>query len=289
MKKLVAATTFLLTAWLVCLWAAVGTEAPDQDAKDLIAAAEALYDRWSDPFDFDAYEVSLREAILRWEDALTLLPKDGVQSRAHVLNHLAQAYFELGEGYLTQTGDKENAYEAGKGHALASLRLDPTFGETEAENGFRAALRSAADVAAIFWYGNTLGQWLNYHQITAILSGVRDVLASFERSIELDEAYAGAGPHRAMGSLLSQAYFVVGRGREDAVSHFERCIELAPDHLEGAVSYAESYARPTGDIALFDRLLAHAVEMASDPAVMSAYPFYNRLSIDRANRLLAED
>ena len=289
MRKLGVATALLLAGYLFCTWGIAATEMQHRETQDLIAAAEHLYNRWSSPFDFTAYEASLREAICLWEDALTLLPEDNVQSHSHVLNQLAQAYFELGEGYLTQARDKETAYEAGKGHALASLRLDPTFGETEVESGFRAALHSATDVAAIFWYGNTLGQWLNYHQITAILGGVSDVLASFERSIELDETYAGAGPHRAMGALLAQAYFVVGRTRDDAIYHFKRCIELAPNHLESAVNYAESYARPTGDVVLFDELLSSVLQKADEPTVMAAYPFYNRLSIDRANHLLVED
>ena len=231
----------------------------------------------------------LRGAISLWEEALSLLPVENVQSRSHVLGRLSQAHFELGEGYLSDRGEKESAYEAGRDAALASLRLDPSFVATEARDGFRAALRSASDIRAIFWYGNTLGQWLNYHQFTAVLGGVRDVLASFERSIELDEAYDGGGPHRAMAALLSQAYFVVGRSREDAVVHFERSIEIAPNHLESAVSYAEFYARPTGDRELFDALIAGVLEKAVNPAVVAAFPFYNKLSIDRAHVLAAGD
>lgn len=286
-----ACAALAVIALAVLSSASVGAEAEASvgDALVLIAEADDLYDRWSGPFDFDTYETSLRGAILLWEEALGLLPGENVQSRSHVLTRLSQAYFELGEGYLSDRGEKEDVYEAGKDAALASLRLDSTFDATEAQDGFRAALRSAIDIRAIFWYGNTLGQWLNYHQITAIMGGVRDVLASFERSIELDETYDGGGPHRAMAALLSQAYFVVGRSREDAVAHFERSIEIAPSHLESAVSYAEFYARPTGDISLFDELIAGVLEKAMDPTVVAAFPFYNKLSIDRANALVAED
>jgi len=248
----------------------------------LIAEADRHFDRWSEPFDFDAYETQLRGAIELWEEALGILPAKNVQSRPYVLNRLAQAYVELGVGYLTSSREKETAFEQGKDAALASLRLDPTFDQTKDASGFRAALRSASDVAAIFWYGNTFGQWLNYHKMTAILGGVRDVAASFERAFELDEVFDGAGPHRALGSLYAQAHFVVGAAREDAVPHFERCIELAPDHLEAYVSYATQYARPTGDEGLFDALLATVLEKAADPAIMAAYPFYNALAVMQA-------
>jgi tetratricopeptide (TPR) repeat protein len=269
----------------VGLLSALGATAQGGDPLERVAEADRLFDRWSKPFDFAAYEESLRGAIDLWESALVNLPEDNVQSRAHTLDRLAQAYFELAEGYLTDGGKKEAAYEAGKDAALASLRLNPTFDATEAKSGFRAALLSATDVEAIFWYGNALGQWLNYHVITAITGGVRDVAASFERSLELDETYDGAGPHRAMGSLIAQAYYVIGRSRDDAAVHFERCIELAPNHLEARVSYAEQYARPTGDTDLFKTLLDEVLALAEDPSVMAAYPFYNELSVRRARAL----
>lgn len=291
MRKLLGIGVFVSAVCaLNCLgFTAVVGSAPDApDA--LIAEADRLFDRWSTPFDFESYEESLRGAIALWEEALPGLPETNAQSRSHVLNRLAQAYFELGEGYLSDASEKEDAYEAGKNAALASMRLDPTFDATEAESGFRAALRSATDVAAIFWYGNALGQWLNCgHQITAFFGGARDVHACFERALELDETYDGAGPHRAIGSFLAQAHFLVGRDRAECVYHFERCMELAPNHLEAYVSYAESYARPTGDIALFDELLQVALAKALDPSIIATFPFYNELSIDRANGLVAGD
>ena len=278
------AWSVLLVLCLAGSMAAVSATAA-ADVGEQIAEADRLFDRWSVPFNFEDYEVALRSAIDLWTSALTGLPEDHVQSRSHVLNRLSQAYFELATGYLTTNNDKEAAYELGKDAALESLRLDPTFDETEASDGFRAALRSANDVEAIFWYGNTLGQWLNYHQLTAIMGGVKDVAASFERAYELDESYDGAGPHRALGSLIAQAHFVIGRDRAEAVYHFERCTELAPDHLEARVSYVSDYLIPTGDADLAASLLAEILELASDPDVMAVYPFYNRIALERATEL----
>jgi len=284
MRKLGVMAVAILVS--VCVWAGALGDEEAGGAWSVLAEAERLFDRWTEPFDFDAYEDRLREAIDLWEEGLGGLPESNVQSRSRVLNRLSQAHFELAEAYLTEPGEKETAYERGKDAALASLRLDPAFDETQASAGFRAALRSASDVAGIFWYGNALGQWLNYHKMTAILGGVRDVAASFERSIELDESYDGAGPHRAMASLIARAHFVIGRDRRDAADHFERCIEIAPDHLEAYVSYAEFYARPAGDTDLFDQLIATVLELAEDQTVMDAYPFYNRLAADRARALI---
>ena len=262
------------------------TETATQKGADLIAEADAAFDRWMEPFDFAAYRERLGTAVALWEQALPWIPEDDVSSRAHVLNHLAQAYFELGEAYLIEPAEREEAYGRGKDYALASLRLDPLFSATEEGNGFRAALRSASDVVAIFWYGNTLGVWLNYHQITAILGGVLDVLASYERAIELDETYLGSAPHRSMAALIAQAHFVIGKSRHDSVPHYERSIDIDPTYLESYVNYAEHYAKPMGDEALCNDLLATAIALAEDPQVMASWPLYNELAIRRARRML---
>lgn len=108
---------------------------------------------------------------------------------------MTEAHSELGEAYLVEPAAREEAYGNGVDSALASLQLDPLLDETEEADGSRAAPESASDVEATFWYGNTLGVWLNYHQITAILGGVLDVLTSYDRTIELDETYLGGAPN----------------------------------------------------------------------------------------------
>ena len=141
-------------------------------------------------------------------------------------------------------------------------------------------------MAAIFWYGNTLGVWLSYHQLTAILGGVRDVLASYERAIELDETYTGGAPHRSMAALIAQAYFVIGKSREDSVFYYERSIEIDPAYLESYVNYAQHYVGPMNEEALYNDLLATAIALAADPQIMATWPLYNELAIRRARTML---
>jgi hypothetical protein len=258
-----------------------------QDPAALIAEADGLYDRWSGEFDFAAYEGRLRRAIELWEQALPLIPADQVQTKTHVLNRLAQAYFELAEGYITKYAEREPAYGKGKDYALESLRLDPEFVRTEGES-FRAALRLAKDIAAIFWYGNNLGRWLNYHAMTALTGGTLDVRAAFERSVELDETYDGGGPHRALAAFLAQVPSFLGGDLEGSKPHFERSIQIDGDYLENYVNYAEFYAKAKKDWALFCGLLRTTLEKAQDPAVMAKWPFYNKLAVDRARALWQE-
>ena len=267
------------------LIAPIGTVVHGQDATALIGKADRAYDRTGGSFDFTLYEIDLRQAITLWEEALPLIPDDQVQTKAHALNRLAQGCFELAAGYLTTVEEKETSYGKGKDYALESLRLDPDFVATEDVDGFRAALRLARDVEAIFWYGNDLGSHLNYHPLTAISGGMTDVLASFERSIDLDRNYDGGGPDRALAAFLAQVPSILGGDLEQARVHFESALEIDPDYLENYVNYAEYYAKPKEDWNLFESLLTIALDKGEDLGVMSKWPFYNTLSLERAKEL----
>ncbi len=263
-----------------------GALAAAQEAGELIQQADAAFDRWTGDFDFAAYQARLEAAIELWEQALPLVPAEDVAVQAHVLNHLAQAHFEMAEAYLFAAKDREAAYAAGSDYALRSLRLNPVFGETEARDRFRAALRSATDVAAIFWYGNNVGQWYNFNWFAAIVeAGVQNVLAAYERAIELDETYLGGAPQRSLAALIAQAYFVLGMSRDDAVPHYERSIEIDPDYLESYYNYAQFYALPTQQTELAASLLRTLDEKAQDPESVGKWPFYNTLAVRRAEPL----
>jgi tetratricopeptide (TPR) repeat protein len=138
----------------------------------------------------------------------------------------------------------------------------------------------------VFWYGNNLGQYFSYNPLTAITGGVRDVLACYERAAELDETYMGGGPHRSLAALIAQAFFVLGKSRDEALPHYERSIEIDPNYLESYVNYAQHYAIPKGMTELASSLLQTLSEKAKDPAVVAAWPLYNTLAIRRAESLL---
>lgn len=252
------------------------------DLEALLAQAEVLYDRWQREFDFIAYEFELREAIRLWEEALPQLSV--AKDRRAVLVKLAWAWFELAEGYLGEKGQRERAYAKGLGYALEALRLDPSFRSME-RVGFRAALQASTDVEALFWYGNNLGRWLGFHYWEALTGGTRDVLVAFERCVELDEAYWGGGPRRALANFLAQTPGFLGGDFARAGEEFRRAQEIAPEFLQNYVDYAEHWAKPAGKDELFFRLLEEAVRRAGEPGIFRAWPFYNRLSLRRAEQL----
>jgi len=255
---------------------------------DRIEIADAAFDRWDRSFEFEAYQQRLETALGAYEQLLYLVPKDERQTRAHIANRLSQGYFELGFAYITDRDNQEKAFAKGQAHALTSLRLDPRFAQVE-EEGFRAALESANDAIALFWYGNNRGKYLEFHWLTAISGGMKDVRAAFESAIELDEAYFGGGPWRALGSFLAKVPTFLGGDMVQAKAAFERAIELGPNLVENYVDYAEYYAKPEQEWEIFRHELSSALELAKDPEVMACWPLYNTLALRRAEKLYSSE
>ncbi|MCD6494698.1 hypothetical protein J7K60_01450 [Candidatus Bipolaricaulota bacterium] len=253
----------------------------------LIANADASFDRWSGGFSFSAYEAQLRDALALYEEALPTIDPSASQTKSYVLGRLAQGYFELGMAYLTDRDKQEEAYAKGKNYALASLRLNPAFVEAE-KDSFRAALGSASDVKAIFWYGNNLGRYLNFHPLTALSGGMRDVQASFERAIELDPTYLGGGPWRALGSFLAQVPTFMGGNQDDAQRAFSNAATIDHTFIENYIDDAEYIAKPAKDWAHFCSQISLALAAGANQETMAAWPLYNALALHRAQDLAAD-
>ncbi|MGD9676478.1 MAG: TRAP transporter TatT component family protein [Candidatus Bipolaricaulia bacterium] len=283
MKRSAVWMALIAVGYVVASVLATQSVSPDT----LIEEADALFDRWTGTFDFDAYEERLRGAIGRYEEALLVLDAADVARSAHVRNRLAQAYFELATAYLVSDREKEAAFLAGRDHALASLRLDPAFRTAEAAS-FRDALASADDVAAVFWYGNDAGSYMNYHQLEAMFGGgARDVPTCYERAVALDETYLGGAPLRSLACYLARVPGFLGGDLARARELFDRAMVLAPDFLENPVNLAELVLKPSGDVAEACTFLQDVVARSADPEVMGAWPFYNELSTRQARKLLA--
>lgn len=253
----------------------------------LVEQADALFDRSTGTFDFDAYEGRLREAICLYEEALPLLDATDVALQARVLNRLAQAYFELATAYSAADAEKEAAFVAGKDHALACLRLDPAFRAAEATS-FRDALGVASDVAAVFWYGNNFGSYLNYHQLEAIFGGgARDVPVCYERAAALDETYLGGAPLRSLACYVARVPAFLGGDMARARELFGRAITIAPDFFENQVNLAELVLKPAGETAEACALLRDVIARSADATAMALWPLYNELSVRQAHKVLA--
>lgn len=272
----------ILTACVILLSAAGLAQTPN-----VIVRADASFDRWSGTFSLSDYQTQLLQALALYEEALPTIDSNALQTRSHVLNRLAQGYFELGMAYLTGRNEQDEAYGKGKDYALASLRLDPGFVEAE-KKSFRAALGSASNVKAVFWYGNNLGRYINFHLLTALSGGMKDVQASFERAIELDPTYLGGGPWRALGSFLAQVPTFMGGNQDEAQLAFANAATIDPTFIENYVDDAEYIAKPAKNWAHFCSQITIALTAGANQETMAAWPLYNALALQRAQDLVAE-
>jgi len=260
------------------------------EVSDLLAQAEAAYDRWSGPFDFEAYESKLMLALGLWGQALPLIPETDVQTRAHVLGRLATGYREYRVYFdrATESGSdtRKSLAEISASYALARLRADPVFREIETADGLIAAIQASNDIEGVYDYGDFYGNWMNYDYVAALQGGVEQVAAAFERVIELDETFRNGEAHYALGALTAQAFFLLGRKFEEAVPHYERAIELNPYNLWAMISYAEDYAARAWNIPLRKEILELALERAQSPECPPGDPLYQNDMVARIQELL---
>jgi len=257
-----------------------GSEA-EGDAGELLARAEEAF---RDDEDFD--HLQLCEAIRLYERVLELEPQN-----YRAMNRLSQAYFMLGIEYLAAQEERREAFRRGRDLGLRRLGVEqpddpellcavalPVIQKVQLEEGLEEGERS---IAGLFWAGNNWGKWLDTlpegERISRGFSDLRCVRGSFEQTLKLDEKFFAAGPHRALGSLLTQ---VPGESLTKAREHFERAIEIAPYYLENKTNYACGYAVRVRDRALFDRLIE---EVLAAP-LGERYIFWNR----RAKRFAEE-
>ncbi len=231
------------------------------DVQTLMAQAEEAF---HDDEDFD--EIQLCQALRLYERVLEI-----DASNKQALNRLSQGYFMLGIEFLQTKEEKREAFQRGRDRGLTRLGVPspqnpellcsaalPVLQKAIEEPGIPEAERV---IAGLFWAGNNWGKWLDTLPDPERLSrGFGDlpcVQTSFERSLKLDEAYFAAGPHRALGSLISQLPF---GNLAEARAHFERAIELAPDYLENKADFACGYAVRAGDRALFNQLIEEVLQ-----------------------------
>ena len=253
--------------------------------EEQLAEADRLYDRWGEPFNLSAYRADLEAAIAGYREILRNLDEEDAPTRAFVLVRLSQALFEHAAAYLEDRDALEAAYTEGKDRALEALRLDPAFVAAE-EASFRAALVGSTDGEALFWYANNLGRYLEFHPFTAIMGGMQDIFASFDRVIELDETMLGGGPWRALGSFLAQVPEMLGGDLVRAEEAFRRAIAIDSEYLENRTRLGEYVLRPTNRHDEACALLRGALADGENPDIYAAWPLYNELALRQARQVI---
>lgn len=232
----------------------------------------------------------MERAIAAYEAALPGLESLPVETQAHVLDRLAQLYYEWTTFSPGDTPKDKDAFRKGKEYGLKSLRLNPGFAALENED-FGEAVAVVTDPAALLWMANNWGALFHYDPIGGMLH-MGKVRALYERCITVDECYWGASAHNALGAMLVVTPGVLGGDADEGREHLERAVELNPTYLENRVVYAQ-YCGFTYD--LFGAVsgvrdaafIEDQLEMVLD-ALIGDWPFWNQEAKSEAEALLAE-
>lgn len=143
-----------------------------------------------------------------------------------------------------------------------------------------------AGLDALTWYVSNLGAYAASRGVTSLMFYRDRVTALLQRMLVLDETYLFGTPHRYMGIYLSRAPAFAGGDLEQARIHFERALAVAPQYAANLCDYAQYYAVPKKDRALFVSLLTRARE--ADAAMWPEAAAEMRLEQARAQRLLSD-
>ncbi len=274
--SLLVAVSFLV----VCCLAAPGEEP---------SPAEWL-ERGSVAFEERHVLEKMLEAIAAYEAVLPNLESLPIETRALVLDRLAQLHYELTTFTPGNTPEDEEVFRKGREYGFQSLRLNPAFAAVE-EDDFDGAVATVNDPAALLWTADNWGALLDYNPISGLLYFGR-VRALYERCLAVDEGYWGASAHNALGAMRIVTPVALGGDEEAGRVHLEEALTLAPTYLLNHVVYAQYwgftydlFGNVTGvrDAAFVEEQLRIVLD-----APIGDWPFWNREAKREAEELLAD-
>jgi tetratricopeptide (TPR) repeat protein len=238
-----AKSIFSLALVLICSTPLLAT--PGEE----IARGDAAWNRRAEgPPSGTASDGAITEAIAAYEKAVAA-DSSNLEARWKLLRAL---YFQ-GE-YLTTDHDAKLAIYQ-RGRDLSDESRDLLFGKVgaddrlEKEDPEEIAARVGDEPASAplyFWSGAHWGLWGRTRgKIAAARQGVAGKIRDFSQiTILIDDEMEGAGGHRVLGRLHSEAPklpFVTGWvDRKTAVSELELAVEMAPDDALNRLYLAEA-------------------------------------------------
>lgn len=228
-----------------------------------------------------AYEAALAEETL----------PDGADRWA-ILVRLSVLYYGKAYHYDRDLPKKERmtTYWRGRECGWEALMLRNDAWREALEGGAKiqdAVVHLTADDApAAFWAASNWSRWGELKGILRVALDIPKVKAANQRILELAEDYYAGGVHRFFGAYWIAIPPFAGKDVDKGRLHFERAVELFPDHWETKVMFADYYARELQDKELFVSLLQSVIDAELDPN--DTYYFEHLVAQDDAARLIAE-
>lgn len=225
-----------------------------QAQETLLHKTEAAWLQRDDPV---ALAGLIADLELLWAQA----PQDG--DRAARLSHayFLQARAQRRQGMRAQMLDSLSRGVVVGEQALAALY--PAMQDTLAQPDPITAHLGDVDsrgMDALTWYVSNLGAYAASRGMTSLIFYRDRVTAILERMLVVDASFAYSTPHRYWAIYLARAPAFAGGNLEQARVHFEKARKNHPDYFANACDYAQFYAVPKGDRALFTQLLTGVLE-----------------------------
>ncbi len=209
----------------------------------------------------------------------------------------AGLYARLSHGYFLQArahrsqGDRKKMQDSLARGVLvgerALINLYPAMDDSIAQPDPITAHLSLVDgrgMDAMTWYVSNLGAYAASRGMTSLIFYRDRVTAILERMLSVDATFMYSTPHRYWAIYLARAPSFAGGNLEQARVHFEHAMRESPAFFANACDYAQFYAVPKGDRALFERLLMGVVKQ--DSASLADAAPEMRIEQERAKRLL---
>ncbi len=185
--------------------------------------------------------------------------------------------------------DSSKAAEAGEHFARAqaaalaalSARDEALGSDVRAHKAVRTEALTEETASALYWFAKAL------HARTQLLDAAERIAAEL---LIADAARASAarapavdhgGAYRLLGELAAHPADSTARDLSVARAHFERALSIDAAHAENARVFAEHYAIPAQERAVFEAMIERALRPASDTPE-------NAVTRARAQRLNAQ-
>lgn len=264
------------------------TKITDATWEQLDAEKRAGYAAWEARHKGTAEEraASIRKAIGHLDKASAIDPLD-----RSLYADLSAAQYYLGNYFTEAPAEKVKVHEKGMEYAIRGLLANPevkaAFDKNEQRIWDAVGAAGPGDIQNLFWLGSNWGRFAEPQGLATRAAEAPKVKKIQERTYALGETLHYGGVHRFFG-----VYYLKAPAQPDPVvnskKHFDRALEIGPNHLENYLLYAEEYATKMQDEKLYRELLAKVIEFpeSKDPPDLRIVNWRSRI---RAKELLTDD
>lgn len=250
--------TFYLVAFIT-VYIVLTSTATTADWQGLVQQGDELYGKRAE----ENGEKYVRDAILKYEEALKESPNPEEKALAGIYIKLSRSYFTLAEYFAKDDDDESELSDKGQDWADKALDADPKSAE------------------AHYWMGANLGLWRGIHK-ASFRGGLTGggIKKAFKEAIELDPNVLYGMPYMRL------AEFELASGSpQDAQNYAEKSVEIGPNLMTNRIILAEILWEQDNKTES-KKVLEYIAAQKDD--ILPSEVLENRDTIKRARRILGE-